>query len=301
MQPGRLTLLLLILPGAGFIFLFLAAAIAMTFLQSIGLYSLVGKSRLTGEYWLSLLDRTFLDSFLFSLRVGIGSAFGTLLFAYPLALFLRRQRFGARIIGSIVKVPLFVPALVAAFLILNMLAFNGVLNSALMCVGIIDRPMRMLNDKFGWNVLAIQIWKNLPFQLLIIASVLETIQHRHRGRRPQPRRQSAAGDLAHRAAAVDARHPDRRGAGLHPDLRRLRHHQGRRAGLSVLAVGADVHEGLHAAAMGRRRLHRHGHHRRPRSSSSRIYARAGARHRRRSADDRRRTPRCRRLPRRAGG
>ena len=34
----------------------------------------------------------------------------------------------------------------------------------------------MLNDKFGWNVLAIQIWKNLPFQLLIIASVLQTIR-----------------------------------------------------------------------------------------------------------------------------
>jgi putative spermidine/putrescine transport system permease protein len=43
-------------------------------------------------------------------------------------------------------------------------------------LGIISRPMRMLNDRFGWNVLAIQIWKNLPFQLLIIAAVLETIR-----------------------------------------------------------------------------------------------------------------------------
>jgi len=34
----------------------------------------------------------------------------------------------------------------------------------------------MLNDKFGWGVLAIQVWKNLPFQLLIIASVLATIR-----------------------------------------------------------------------------------------------------------------------------
>ena len=68
------------------------------------------------------------------------------------------------------------PALVAAFLILNVLAFNGILNSVLMGLGIIDRPLRMLNDKFGWNVLVIQIWKNLPFQLLIIASVLETIR-----------------------------------------------------------------------------------------------------------------------------
>ena len=175
-QPGRLMLMLLIVPGAGFIFLFLSAAIAMTFLQSIGLYSLVGESQLTADYWLSLLDKGFLDSFLFSLKVGVGSAFGTLLFSYPLALFLRRKRFGSRTIGSIIKIPLFVPALVAAFLILNVLAFNGILNSALMGLGLIDRPLRMLNDTFGWNVLVIQVWKNLPFQLLIIASVLESIQ-----------------------------------------------------------------------------------------------------------------------------
>jgi putative spermidine/putrescine transport system permease protein len=175
-QPGRMMLLLLIVPGAGFIFVFLTAAIVMTFLQSIGLYVLVGDSRLTPDHWLSLLDKTFLDSFLFSLKVGVGSAFGTLLFAYPLALFLRRRRFGARTIGSIIKVPLFVPALVAAFLILNVLAFNGILNSALMGLGLIERPLRMLNDTFGWNVLVIQVWKNLPFQLLIIASVLETVQ-----------------------------------------------------------------------------------------------------------------------------
>ena len=175
-QPGRLMLMLLIVPGAGFIFLFLSAAIAMTFLQSIGLYALVGDSRLTADYWLSLLDKGFLDSFLFSLKVGVGSAFGTLLFAYPLALFLRRKRFGSRTIGSIIKIPLFVPALVAAFLILNVLAFNGILNSALMGLGVIEKPLRMLNDTFGWNVLVIQVWKNLPFQLLIIASVLESIQ-----------------------------------------------------------------------------------------------------------------------------
>lgn len=176
MRTDRFTLFLLILPGAGFIFLFLAAAIAMTVLQSVGLYSLVGESKLTFEHWLSLADRTFIDSFLFSLKVGVGSAFGTLIFSYPLALFLRRRRFGTQLIGSIIKIPLFVPALVAAFLILNVLAFHGILNSALLGLGIIDRPLRMLNDKFGWNVLIIQIWKNLPFQLLILSATLESIQ-----------------------------------------------------------------------------------------------------------------------------
>ncbi len=176
MQAGRYAHFLLLLPGAGFILLFLAATVGMTFLQSIGLYSLVGESHLTGEFWLSLFDRTFFDSFLFSFKVGIASAFGTLLLAYPLALFLRRRRFGSRTIGSIIKIPLFVPALVAAFLILNVLAFHGVLNSLLLAAGIIDRPLRLLNDKFGWNVFAIQVWKNLPFQLLIISATLESIQ-----------------------------------------------------------------------------------------------------------------------------
>ena len=34
----------------------------------------------------------------------------------------------------------------------------------------------MLNDKLGLNVLLIQIWKNLPFQLVILSSVLQTIR-----------------------------------------------------------------------------------------------------------------------------
>src|SRR5688500_4161135 len=147
----------------------------MTFLQSIGLYSLVGESHLTADHWLALFDKGFFDSFLFSLKVGVGSAFGTLLFAYPLALFLRRKRFGSRTIGSIIKIPLFVPALVAAFLILNVLAFNGILNSALMGLGLIDRPLRMLNGTFVWILLRIQLWKNLPFQLLLMAALLESI------------------------------------------------------------------------------------------------------------------------------
>lgn len=176
MPVSRLTLFWLILPGAGFIFLFLALALAMTVLQSVGVMSPTRPSSFTLEFWAALFDRQFLDSFLFSLRVGVGSAFGTLLLAYPLALFLRRRGSRAGLLGSVVKIPLFVPALVAAFLILNAMAFHGIINGVLLGLGIIGKPMRMLNDEFGWGVLAIQVWKNLPFQLVIIASVLATIR-----------------------------------------------------------------------------------------------------------------------------
>ncbi len=175
-SKNRLSTLLFLLPGAGFIFLFMAAAILMTVLQSFGFFSITQASKFTLEYWYNLFDQEIIDSLLFSLKVGISSAFGTLLFSYPLALFMRREFFGKKSLGSMLKIPLFVPALVAAFLIINLIAYHGIINHALMALGIIKEPLRMLRDKFGWGVIFIQIWKNLPFQLLIISSSLETIR-----------------------------------------------------------------------------------------------------------------------------
>lgn len=168
--------LLLLLPGAGFIIVFLSFAFLLTVFQSFGLFSLIGESSFTFKFWKIIIEKEFLDSFLFSLKVGIGSAFGTLLFSYPIALFLRKKGFGKKTLGSLIKIPLFIPALVVAFLIVNIISYHGLINSALMALGIVDEPLRMLNDQFGWGVLFIQIWKNTPFQLLIISSSLATIR-----------------------------------------------------------------------------------------------------------------------------
>lgn len=170
-------LLLLLLPGAGFIFLFLSFAFVLTILQSFGLFTLVGESKFTINHWKLILEQEFRDSFLFSLKIGIGSAFGTLLFSYPIALFLRKQGFGKKTLGSLIKIPLFIPALVVAFLIVNLISYHGLVNFILTGLGIIDEPLRMLNDQFGWGVLFIQVWKNIPFQLLILLSSMAVIRN----------------------------------------------------------------------------------------------------------------------------
>ena len=172
----KLNIILFLLPGAGFILFFLASAFVLTILQSLGLFTLIGESRFSFEHWKIIFEQEFRDSFLFSLKVGIGSSFGTLLFAYPIALFLRKKGFGKKTLGSLIKIPLFIPALVVAFLIVNLISYHGLVNSVLIGIGIIDEPIRMLNDQFGWGVLFIQIWKNIPFQLLIISSSLATIR-----------------------------------------------------------------------------------------------------------------------------
>jgi len=168
---------LMLFPGVGFILLFIGSSIFLTLVQSFGLFSITGKSVFTLENWKVILQtKESMDSLFFSLKMGLLSSVGTVVVAFPMALFFRKGGTGKGIMGSIIKVPLFIPALVAAFLILNLISYHGLVNTTLMGLNLIDEPLRMLNDKFGWGVVFIQIWKNLPFVLLIVMASLASIR-----------------------------------------------------------------------------------------------------------------------------
>jgi len=168
---------LMLFPGVGFILLFIGSSIFLTLVQSFGLFSITGKSVFTLENWKAILQaKESMDSLLFSLKMGLLSSVGTVVVAFPIALFFRKGGTGKGIMGSIIKVPLFIPALVAAFLILNLISYHGLVNTVLLRLNLIDESLRMLNDKFGWGVVFIQIWKNLPFVLLIVMASLASIR-----------------------------------------------------------------------------------------------------------------------------
>lgn len=168
---------LMLIPGVGFILLFIGSSIFTTLVQSFGLFSITGQSEFTLENWKTILQaRESMDSLFFSLKMGFLSSVGTVVVAFPIALFFRKGGTGKGILGSIIKVPLFIPALVAAFLILNLISYHGMVNTVLMRLNLIDEQLRMLNDKFGWGVVFIQIWKNLPFVLLIIMASIASIR-----------------------------------------------------------------------------------------------------------------------------
>jgi putative spermidine/putrescine transport system permease protein len=168
---------LMLVPGVGFIVLFIGSSIFITITQSFGILSVTGKSHFTVANWVAIFhDRESLDSILFSLKMGLLSSIGTLLFSFPIALFLRKSGGGKRFLSSLIKIPLFIPALVAAFLIINLISYHGIINEGLMALHIIKRPLRMLNDKYGWGVVAIQVWKNTPFVLLILSGSLASIR-----------------------------------------------------------------------------------------------------------------------------
>ena len=175
-RPSLPTAVLLLLPGVGFIAVFLSAALGMSLLQSFGFYNMTGPSGFSLRYWAQLFSSQVWDSFVYSVWIGIASAFGALVISYPLALFLRRQTPWKRFMGTLLRIPLFMPALVAAFILVNIMDYNGLINGTLVRLGLIEKPIRMLRNEWGLIVILIQVWKNVPFQLLIIASVLQTIR-----------------------------------------------------------------------------------------------------------------------------
>jgi len=171
----RLAVVLLILPAVGYVSLFLIAVMVMTFLQSLGFFSFRDGTTIGLGEWTKVLDGQLWDSFSYSARIALASSIGGLCLAYPLALYLRKRFLGKTLISNLLRVPLFLPALVAAFLILNIMSFHGIINEALLAVGLIQEPLRMTHDDQGIGVLVIQIWKNLPFQTLILTAVLANV------------------------------------------------------------------------------------------------------------------------------
>jgi putative spermidine/putrescine transport system permease protein len=163
------------MPAVGFVAVFLLAVLAMTVMQSVGLFSFTSKTEIGIQSWEAAATGQTWDSFSYSAKIAATSAFGALVLAYPLALFLRRSFAGKPLLNAIVRVPLFVPALVAAFLILNVMSFHGIVNEVLVRLGLIAEPLRLTHDDWGLGVVFIQVWKNLPFLALILTAVLADV------------------------------------------------------------------------------------------------------------------------------
>ena len=171
-----LKIIVLLLPGFGLILFFLGMILYVAVFQSFGLFNLSGEDNFTMQYWQKLFNRkVFYRSVNYSLYVGIISSIISVILAYPIALWLRKPFYGSILINSILKAPLLVHGLVAAFLYVNLIAYHGIINQIFIAIGVWDEPIRMQNDKNAIGVLILQVWKNLPFALLILLGSIQSI------------------------------------------------------------------------------------------------------------------------------
>ena len=171
-----LKIIVLLLPGFGLILFFLGMILYVALFQSFGFFNLSGEDNVTIQYWQKLFNKkVFYRSINYSLYVGIISSIISVVLAYPIALWLRKPFYGSILINSILKAPLLVHGLVAAFLYVNLVAYHGIINQIFIAIGAWDEPIRMQNDKNAIGVLILQVWKNLPFALLILLGSIQSI------------------------------------------------------------------------------------------------------------------------------
>lgn len=167
---------LLLSPGLGLVAVMMSMVVYRAMSQSFGLYNFAGEDSLSLAHWQNMLsERRYWRALSWSAYIATTSSIIAVALAYPLALWLRRPFAGSMFLSAMIKAPYFVPGLVAAFLLVNVISFHGFINELFLWLGIWDRPVRMQNDKNGYAIIALQVWKQLPLAFLLLSGAVQAI------------------------------------------------------------------------------------------------------------------------------
>jgi ABC-type spermidine/putrescine transport system permease subunit I len=162
----RMGPVLLVAPLVVYLLAFYAIPLTAMLLRSVSdpTWTLENFQRLVG-------DTVFIRVFWTTLRTALVVTAGTLLLGYPVALALSRLRGGAAsVVLIIVLLPFWTSVLVRSYAWMVLLGRKGMINEALLAIGLTDAPLKLLNTPLAVHIAMIHIL--LPYMILPIASVL---------------------------------------------------------------------------------------------------------------------------------
>lgn len=162
-------------PTAGVIALFFLAPLAILLAYTLltrGAYggasppwTLENWQRLAGPLYLGILARSFL--------VALVSTAICLLLGFPLALFIARAGRRKHLYLYLVILPFWTSFLVRTYAWMFLLRDTGLINSALMALGLISEPLPLLYNY--WAVILGLVYGYLPFMVLPLYATLENM------------------------------------------------------------------------------------------------------------------------------
>jgi putative spermidine/putrescine transport system permease protein len=116
----------------------------------------------------------YLDTFLLTFKLSIIVTAITLLLGYPVAYFAASlsPRWSALVLGMVI-LPFWTSVLVRTYAWLVLLQRTGLINKALLGIGLIDRPLQLSYNQFGTIIAMVHIL--LPFMVLPLYSAMQKI------------------------------------------------------------------------------------------------------------------------------
>lgn len=168
---GALTVALWLTPGVGYLLVFFGLPLVRVI---VGSFSDQAGNFPSFQSWRVLLTTPiYLDGLWFSLWLGLAPTAASLVISLPLSAMMQANERSRKLFGTLYRIPLVVPGIVAAFLVLIMLDRGGMFSRLLGPFGI--SVPRLVRDPWGTGVIIASSWKYVPFMTLIIAGSMGAI------------------------------------------------------------------------------------------------------------------------------
>ncbi len=125
------------------------------------------------NYAILFEDVVFQKTFWITINTSVTVTLGCLILGYPVAMGLVRAKSMAPLILVIILLPFWTSVLVRSYAWMVLLGRHGLVNEGLLALGMIDRPIRILNTPLATQIAMIHIL--LPYMILPIANALRQI------------------------------------------------------------------------------------------------------------------------------
>ncbi len=160
--------LLLAAPLLVYMLVFYALPVVAMLLRSVN-----DPSWTLSHYATLLDDVVFQKTFWITINTSVTVTLGCLILGYPVAMGLVRAKSMAPFILVIILLPFWTSVLVRSYAWMVLLGRHGLVNESLLALGMIDRPIRILNTPLATQIAMIHIL--LPYMILPIANALRQI------------------------------------------------------------------------------------------------------------------------------
>lgn len=169
-------------PALLVLIIFFLGGLAFALMQSFGYFPVLGLNNFTFDYYSQVLgQKEFVASLSFSFYIAfVSTCFSTLIAIY-LANYMVNLKKKNRLIDFMYKLPIAVPHIVAALMIVFLISQGGFLARIFISLGLINEPSQFppaFYSKNAIGIIIIYMWKEIPFITLMIYTVMKNIHGR---------------------------------------------------------------------------------------------------------------------------